>query len=157
MADVYEDFNFRVKWDGQYVSGVSKVSALVRSTAVVEHRDGGSTVSVKSPGQTTYEPITLERGRSSDPAFEDWANLVPGAPYGGETVPGAAFRKEILIDLYNDAGQIVMVYKVFGCWPSRYETLSALNANNSEDVVEQLTLEHDGWERDTSIVPPASS
>lgn len=155
MADPFEDFNFKVKWDGRFIAGVSKLSALVRSTEVVEHREGGSSTSVKSPGQTKYEPITLERGRTSDTAFEDWANLIPGVPLGAA---GGGFRKDVLIEVYNAAGRLVMVYKVFHCWPSRYETLSALNANNSEDVIEHLTLEHDGWQRDTSVVaPPAGT
>jgi phage tail-like protein len=156
MADPFEDFDFRVRWDGRYIAGISKVSALVRSTATVVHRDGGSTVSVKSPGQTSYEPITLERGRTSDTAFEDWANTVPGVPFDG-AVLGAVFRKDILIELYNGAGQLVMLYKVFHCWPSRYQTLSVMDANNSEDLIEQLTLEHDGWERDTSVVAPVTA
>lgn len=155
MADPFEDFNFRVKWDGKFIPGVSKVSALVRSSEVVEHREGGSTISIKLPGQMKYDPITLERARTSDTAFEDWANLVPGALSGGGVV-GAGFRKDVLIDLLDGAGRLVMAYKVFHCWPSRYETLSALNANESEDVIEQLTLEHDGWERDTSVVAPAA-
>jgi phage tail-like protein len=157
MADAFDDFNFKVKWDGRFIAGVSKVSALVRSTEVVEHREGGSSISVKSPGQTKYDPITLERGRTSDAAFEDWANLIPGVPLGGVVVAGGAFRKNVLIDVYDGAGRLVMSYQVFHCWPSRYETLSALSGDDNDTAVEQLTLEHDGWERDTSVVVPASA
>jgi phage tail-like protein len=156
MSDLYDDFNFRVKWDGQYVAGVSKVSGLVRSTEVVQHRDGGDTPVTKSPGRTVYEAITLERGRTSDTAFESWANSVPGASLNG-AVAGAAYQKDIVIYLYNEAGQLVMAFNVLSCWPSRYETLSALNASDHDVVLEQLTLEHEGWERDMSVVAPGST
>jgi len=75
--DPYMPFNFRVKWDGRYVAGVSKVSMLKRTTEVVKHREGGDpSSSRKSPGRTEYEPITLERGVTHDTEFEKWANKV---------------------------------------------------------------------------------
>src|SRR2546426_3365622 len=75
--DPYKNFKFRVKWDGRYVAGVSKISALKRVTEVVEHREGGDpSASRKSPGRTRYEPITLERGVTHDAEFEKWANKV---------------------------------------------------------------------------------
>lgn len=157
MSDLYDDFNFRVKWDGKYVTGVSKVSGLVRSTEVVEYRGGGNTIPVKSPGKTVYEAITLERGRTSDTAFEAWADSVPGAPVNAVAGAAVTFQKDIIIDIFNEAGQRVMSFKVFSCWPSRYETLSALNGQDNGVALEQLTLEHEGWERDTSVVPPLST
>ena len=75
--DPYKNFKFRVKWDGHYVAGVSKVRSLKRTTEVVKHRDGGDpSSSRKSPGRTEYEPITLERGVTHDVEFEQWANKV---------------------------------------------------------------------------------
>ena len=75
--DPYKNFKFRVKWDGRYVAGISKVSALKRSTEVVEHREGGDpSTPRKSPGRTRYDPITLERGVTHDIEFERWANKV---------------------------------------------------------------------------------
>jgi phage tail-like protein len=157
MSDMFDDFNFKVRLGTSitYVAGISKVSALVRSTAIVEH--GEESIPEKSPGRTVYEAITLERGRTSDTAFEDWANLVPGAPVTPTTLIGAEFRKDIIIDLFDEAGQRVMSFKVYRCWPSRYETLPALNANGHDVAVEQLTLEHEGWERDLSVVPPVNT
>jgi phage tail-like protein len=59
------------------VAGVSKVSALKRTTDVVEHREGGDPSTVrKSPGQTKFEAVTLERGVTHDPDFEQWAGKV---------------------------------------------------------------------------------
>ena len=61
--DPYKNFKFRVKWDGRYVAGVSKVSALKRTTEMVEHREGGDpSTSHKSPGRNKFEAVTLERG-----------------------------------------------------------------------------------------------
>jgi len=75
--DPYKNFKFRVKWDGQYVAGMSKIGGLKSRTKVVTHREGGDpSTSRKSPGPTDYDAITLERGVTHDPAFEDWANLV---------------------------------------------------------------------------------
>ncbi len=34
--DPYKNFKFRIKWDGAYIAGVSKVSALKRTTEVIE-------------------------------------------------------------------------------------------------------------------------
>ncbi len=75
--DPYKNFKFRVKWDGRYVAGVSKVSALKRTTEVVEHREGGDpSTGRKSPGRNKFEAITLERGVTHDLEFERWANRV---------------------------------------------------------------------------------
>lgn len=113
-VDPYKNFKFRVKWDGRYVAGISRVSPLRRVTEVVEHREGGDSSSVhKSPGRTNYEAITLERGVTHDPEFEEWANKVwkVGAGLGAEASL-KDFRKDVLIELYNEAGQLVIAYKV---------------------------------------------
>lgn len=154
--DPYKQFKFRVKWDGSYVAGVDKVSALQRNTEVVAHREGGDpSLQRRSPGQTSYEPIVLSRGRTQDPEFEQWANKVwmLGATLASE-VALKEFRKDIIIDLYNEAGQLVMSFKVFRCWPSEYVALSDLDANSSSVAIESITLQHEGWERDTSVQEP---
>ena len=155
--DPYKNFKFRVKWDGKYVAGVSYVSALVRTTEVVEHREGGDpSTSRKSPGLTQYEPITLARGVSHDTAFEEWANLVWRLGAGAGTEVGLKdFRKDIVIEFYNEAGQLALAYKVYRCWVSEYQALPALDANSSEVAIQSIRLENEGWERDTSIVEPA--
>ena len=101
--DPYKNFKFRVKWDGRYVAGVSKVGALKRTTEVVTHREGGDpSTERKSPGKTKYEAITLERGVTHDPEFEQWANKVWN--YGSGL--GAAPAGEVgLLELQADAGQ----------------------------------------------------
>ena len=154
--DPYKHFKFRVKWDGKYVAGVSHVSALKRSTDVVEHREGGEPNTVRrSPGRTRFEPITLQRGVTHDPEFEAWANLVwkLGAGLGSE-VALANFRKDVVIELCNEAGQIVLAYKVYRAWVSEYQALPDLDANANVIAIESITLQHEGWERDTSVVEP---
>jgi phage tail-like protein len=153
--DPYKNFKFRVKWDGHYVAGVSRVSALQRSTEVVEHREGGDpSTSRRSPGRTEYEPITLERGITHDSAFEDWANQVWRLGASGAEVALASFRKDIILEVYNEAGQQILAYKIYRCWVSQYQALPDLDANGNATAIQSITLEHEGWERDTSITEP---
>jgi len=154
--DPYKNFKFRVKWDGRYVAGVSKVSALSRSTEPIEHRVGGDPSTVrKSPGQTSYEAVTLERGVTHDTEFEKWANKVWnfGAGLGSE-VSLKDFRKDIIIEVYNEAGQLAIAYKVYRCWPSEYQALPELDASASAIAIQTLKLENEGWERDYDVTEP---
>ncbi|MCW5983259.1 MAG: phage tail protein [Bryobacteraceae bacterium] len=152
--DPYKNFKFRVKWDGRYVAGVSKVSALKRTTEVVEHREGGDPASPrKSPGKTKFEPITLERGVTHDVTFEQWVNKVWNFQSNNE-VSLKDFRKDIIIDLFNEAGQKVISYKVFRCWVSEYQALSDLDANANAVAIQTIKLENEGWERDTDVTEP---
>jgi phage tail-like protein len=154
--DPYKNFKFRVKWDGRYVAGVSKVSPLKRTTEVVKHRDGGDpSTSRKSVGRTEYEAITLERGVTHDVEFEQWANKVwnYGAGLGMETSL-QDFRKDLIIELMNEAGQTAIAYHVFRCWVSEYQALPDLDANANAVAIQHLKLESEGWERDTSVTEP---
>jgi len=154
--DPYKNFKFRVKWDGKYVAGVSKVGGLTRKTEAVTHREGGDPSSSRSsPGQTSYEAITLERGVTHDEEFEKWASKVwsyGNAP--GQEVSLKDFRKDILIELYNEAGQKVLAYKVYRCWVSEYTALPELDASANAVAIQSLKLENEGWERDTEVTEP---
>jgi phage tail-like protein len=155
--DPYKNFKFRVKWDGRYVAGVSKVSALKRTTEVVEHREGGDpSTSRKSPGRSKYEAITLERGVTHDVEFEAWANKVWnfGAGLGAE-VSLKDFRKDITIEVYNEAGQLALAYNVFRCWVSEYQSLPDLDANANAVAIQHIKLENEGIERDLEVPEPA--
>jgi phage tail-like protein len=155
--DPYKNFKFRVKWDGRYVAGVSKVSALKRSTEVVEHREGGDpSASRKSPGRTKFEAITLERGVTHDTEFEKWANKVWNFGSGlGAEVSLKDFRKDIIIEFYNEAGQLAIAYKVFRCWASEFQALPDLDANANAVAIQSLKLENEGWERDLDVTEPS--
>jgi len=154
--DPYKNFKFKVKWDGAYVAGVSKVSLLKRATEVIKHRSGGDpSTSFKSPGRTEYDAITLERGVTHDQAFEAWANKVWnfGSLPGGE-VSLADFRKDIIIEVLNEAGQVVLAYNVYRCWVSEFQALPDLDANANAVAIAKLKLETEGWERDYAVAEP---
>jgi phage tail-like protein len=157
--DPYKNFKFKVKWDGNYVAGVSKMSTLKKTTEVVKHREGGDpSSSRKSPGRTEYEAITLERGVTHDVAFEQWANKV--WQYGGapqNEVSLADFRKDIIIEVYNEAGQIVIAYHVYRCWVSEYQSLPDFDANANAVAIQHIKLENEGWERDQNVKKPTET
>jgi phage tail-like protein len=155
--DPYKNFKFRVKWDGKYVAGVAKVGALKKSTEVVEHREGGDpSTSHKSPGRTKYEAITLERGVTHDTEFEKWANKVWNFGSGlGAEVSLKDFRKDITIEVYNEAGQLALAYKIFRCWVSEYQALPDLDANANAVAIQHIKLENEGIERDLEVPEPA--
>jgi phage tail-like protein len=159
--DPYKNFKFRVVWDAREVAGISHVSALRRTTEVVEFREGADpSMSRKSPGRTTYEPITLERGLTHDHEFEQWANKVwslANSPGQGSEVSLKDFRKDIRIEVHNEAGQVVLAYNVFRCWVSTYQALPDLDANGAVTAIELIILENEGWVRDVAVNEPAES
>ena len=154
--DPYKNFKFRVKWDGQYIAGLSKMGALKKTTEVVEHREGGDpSTSRKSPGRTKYDAITLERGVTHDVEFERWANKVWNLGSGlGAEVSLKDFRKDFIIELYNEAGQLVLAYKVFRAWVSEYQALPDLDANANAVAIQHIKLETEGIERDVEVAEP---
>jgi len=154
--DPYKNFKFRVKWDGRYVAGISKVGALKRTTEVVKHREGGDpSSSRKSPGRTEYDAITLERGVTHDAEFEKWANKVWNFGTGlGAEVSLRDFRKDIIIEIYNEAGQLALAYKVFRCWASEFQAQADLDANANAVLIQTIKLENEGWERDAEVPEP---
>ncbi len=156
--DPYKNFKFRVKFgtDPNYVAGISKVGALKRTTEVVEHREGGDpSLSRKSPGRSSYDAIMLERGVTHDTDFEAWANKVWDFN-GGEGAESslADFRKDVIIDVFNEANQKVLSYKVYRCWVSEYQALPELDANANAIAIQTIKLENEGWERDVDYEVP---
>ena len=151
--DPYKAFIFRIMWDGQYVAGVSKVSALKRTTEPVTHRDGADpSREHKSPGKSQFDAITLERGKTHAKEFEDWANLVhsPANPISLKN-----FRKDMLLDVFNEGNQKVLSYKLYRCWPSEYQATPQLDAATFGVAIELLKLEIESFERDESVGEPA--
>lgn len=154
--DPYKNFKFRLKWDNKYVAGVSKVSALKRTTEVVKHRDGADpSSSRKSPGRTEYEAITVERGVTHDLEFTKWANKVWA--YGNQ--PGMEmslkdFRKDITLEVFNEAGQLAIAYNIYKCWPSEFQSLPDMDANANAVAIQHLKLENEGWELDSGTSEP---
>jgi len=155
--DPYSNYKFRVKWDGRYVAGVSKMSALRRTTEVVRHRDGGdASSSRKAPGRTEYEDITLERGVTHDIEFERWANKVWNYGSGlGSEVSLKDFRKDIILEVYNEAGQVAIAYKLYRCWVSEYQAMPELDGNANAVAIQTLKLANEGFERDYEVAEPS--
>jgi len=155
--DPYKNFKFRIRWGADYVAGASKISGLKRTTEVVKHREGGDpSSSRKSPGRTEFEPITVERGVTHDREFEQWANKIWNFGAGlGKEVSLKDFRKDLVIEIYNEAGQVAIRYKVFRCWVSEYQATSDLDANANAVLIQHLKLENEGWERDVDVPEPA--
>jgi len=160
-SDPYRNYRFKVKWDGNYVAGVSKVSALTRATEVIKHRAGGDPGGVSvSPGQSTYNPITLEQGVTYDVAFEQWANKVWDYHNSTGADPDVSlkdFRKDITIELFNESGQKVLAYNVYRCWVSEFTALPELDGSGNAVAIQTLKLENEGWERDTSVPEPVEA
>jgi phage tail-like protein len=146
-----------VKWDGKYVAGISKVTGLKRKTEVVEHREGGDSSSKrKSPGPSSYDPITLERGVTHDPDFEKWANMVHN--YKGDALMSLKnFRKDITIELLNEQGTKVIAYNIYRCWVSEYNALPDLDAGGNAVAIQNIVLQNEGWERDVSVTEPTET
>jgi len=152
--DPYKNFKFQVRWDGKTVAGISKVSSLSRSTEPVTHREGGDPNSSRlTPSTWSFEPITLERGITHDPEFEDWANLIYSVE-GDAAMSLKNFRKDVIIQLHNEQGTPVKGFKIYRCWVSEYQALPELDANANAVAIERVVLQNEGWERDESVTEP---
>lgn len=152
--DPYKNFKFRVRWDGKVVAGVSKVTALKQSTEPVTHREGGDPSSSRvTPGVWKFEPITLERGVTHDPEFENWAKKVWNVE-GDAVISLKDFRKDIIIELLNEQGIVAKAYKIYRCWVSDYQALPELDANAHAVAIEHMVLQNEGWERDVEVPEP---
>ena len=155
--DPYKNFKFRVVWDGQAVAGISKVSALKHTIEPVTHRDGGDRSTKRlSPGQTTFEPITLERGITHDTAFEAWATSAYSNA-GDAGVSLRDFRKDMTIELYNLQGVKVRAWQVFRCWVSEFTAVPELDANANAIAFESIVIQNEGFVRDDAVVEVAET
>lgn len=152
--DPYKNFKFRVLWDGKPVLGVSKVSSLKRTTEVVKHRSGGqNSYDHKSPGRSSYEGVTLERGITHDLEFEKWANAV--STYAGDSAMDlAGYKKDLTLEVLNEKSQVAIRYFLFRCWVSEFVALPDLDANANAVAIEHIKIELEGWVRDADTPEP---
>jgi phage tail-like protein len=157
--DPYKSFRFLVYFDTSTtpVAGISKVTGLKRSSDVIEYKEAGNMVIRKGLGRTKYEPITLERGVTHDPDFETWANAAQVLDKGAPSSSLKTLRKEVRIELLNEAGQPVHRYIVHRCWVSEYQALGDLDGGSNAIVLEHVKLENEGWERDLSLTEPTEA
>lgn len=150
--DPYRNFRFRVKWDGQYVAGLTKMGSLKRTTEMVEFREAGENiVSRKLPGKSSYQAVTLEAGVTYDTAFEDWANLVNDFASHSVTSLGE-FRKNLTVDIFNEAGVKALSYNLYRAWVSEYQALPDLDAGANAVAITTIKLEFEWFERDLAVV-----
>lgn len=165
--DPYKTYRFLVYFDTSTtpVAGLSKVTGLKRSSDMIEYKEGGNPIIRKGVGRTKYEPITLERGVTHDTDFELWANAAQVLDKGAASKPGEPkpqspstslknLRKQVRIDLLNEAGQPVLRYIVHRCWVSEYQALPDLDAGANAYAIEHIKLENEGWERDLALTEP---
>lgn len=152
--DPYRNFKFKIKIDNVYVAGLSKCGALKKTTEMAEWREGGDpSTGRKLPGKTKYDGITLTAGVTHDDTFEKWANLVNNFQ-SDASMSLKNFRKDVVIDVFNEAGQKALSYKVYRCWVSEYQALPELDASANAVMIQTIKLENEGWERDTSVTEP---
>ncbi len=153
--DPFRTFRFKVKWDGQYVAGLTKMGALKRTTELVEFREAGENiVSRKMPGKTSYQAVSLEAGVTYDTAFQDWANLVND--FASHTITSLSdFRKNITVDVFNEAGIKAISYNLFRCWVAEYQALPDLDAGANAVAITTIKLEYEWFERDAAVVEGA--
>jgi phage tail-like protein len=156
-SDPYKNFKFRVLWENRYVAGLSKMSALKKSTEVIEWREaGGSSIIRKLPGRSKFEPITLEMGLTHDTQFEEWANQVNNIQ-GDAGMSLRSYRKELIVEVLNLQGQKAMAFKVRRAWVSEFQALPDMDANANAVAIQTLRIEHEGFERDLSVVEPVET
>jgi len=156
--DPYRTFKFRVLIDGQPVAGLKKMGALKKKTEPVKWRASNDPSHERIlPGGTSYEAVTLEQGLTHDPVFEDWANLVNNIE-GDAAISLLNFRKDIIIDVLNLQGQVAISYKLFRAWVSDYQALPDFDAATTNTVgIQSITLQHEGFQRDTGVSEPTES
>jgi phage tail-like protein len=156
-VDPYKNFKFRVLWDGKAVLGVSKAGSLKRTTEVVKHRSGGeNSYDHKSPGRSSYDAITLERGITHDLEFEKWANAVHNFQ-GDPTMDLAGYKKDLTLEVMNEKGQVALRYHLFHCWVSEFAALPDLDANANAIAIEHIKIELEGWQRDVETTEPSEA
>lgn len=154
--DPYKNYRFLVYFGTSTapVAGVSKVSGLKRSSDVIDYKEGGNAIIRKGLGRTKYEAVTIERGVTHDKDFEEWANAAQILDKGAPTTSLANLRRNVRIELLNEAGAPVHRYMLHNCWVSEFQATSDLDGGGNAVVLEHVKIENEGWEHDTSLTEP---
>lgn len=146
--DPYKAYRFLVYFgkSTSAVAAVSKVTAIKRTSEPIEYKEGGNAIILKGLGRTKYEPITLERGVTYDTDFQDWADFAQKLDKGAPSTSLKNLRRDIRIELQNEAGVTVQAFQVYRCWVSEYQALPDLDAGGSAVALEHIKVENEGWE-----------
>ncbi len=149
--DPFRTFRFKVKWDSLYVAGLTKMGALKRTTELIEYREAGVNItSRKMPGKTSFTAVTLEAGITYDTAFQDWANLVND--FASHSITDLSdFRKNVTLDIFNEAGAKAVSYNLYRCWVSEYQAWPDLDAGANAVAITTIKLEYEWFEQDASV------
>ena len=154
--DPYKTFRFLVYFGTATTpaAGVSKVGGLKRSADVIEYKQGGDAITRKGLGRVKYEPIMLERGVTHDRDFEEWADAAQALDKGSPSTSLKKLRRQVRIELLNEAGQPVHRYIIHRCWVSEFQGLPDLDAGGNAVAIEHIKLENEGWEHDLTLNEP---
>lgn len=143
--DPYKNFKFRVRFGNEVVAGISKMSAIKKTTEAVEWREaGGPSVVRKMPGRTKFEPVTLEAGLTHDKAFIQWAELV-NSPLGDAATSLKGYRREVVIEVLNMQGKPALVFTLHRAWPSEFQALPEMDGNANAVAIQSLKFEYEGF------------
>jgi phage tail-like protein len=146
----------------QATIGFTSVSGLSVATDSIPYREGGYNTTVHQiPGQTTFTPITLQRGviLGTNQNWEWMRNLFATVAAGGSTRSIAQnFRCNLEVQVLShpipSAGEednssatdhVAMRFEVYNAWPTSV-AYSDLNAGDNALFVEQMTLVHEGFD-----------
>ena len=155
--DPYKNFKFRVLWETTPVAGLSKMSAIKRSTEVIEWREaGGPSIVRKLPGRTKFEPVTLESGLSHDTKLIAWADQVNN-PLGDAAMSLKNYRKDVTVEVHNMQGTPVMAFTLLRAWVAEFQALPEMDANANAVAIQTLKFEYEGFKVEATPAEPAET
>jgi len=146
--------------------GFTSVSGLAVTTDSIPYREGGYNTTVHQiPGQTTFAPISLQRGVVlGTKQHWDWMRQLFATVQGGTNRANQAtnFRCDVEIAVLshpiagsgganteltgaNYTDHVSMRFQVYNAWPTNV-AFSDLNAGDNAIFVEQMTLVHEGFD-----------
>lgn len=131
---------FTVDWGGTKI-GFQEVSGMTHETEVISYEHGAmidGTAPMKSPGKTKYaDSVTLKRGYfRNDTEMQDWLQAIRT----DETQ-----RRTVIVTLLDEQQTPVMSWTIFKAWPSKIDGIS-LNSGTSAAAIENITLQHEGYD-----------
>lgn len=146
--DPLKVFRFTVEMGGARI-GFQECSKLERDTDVSEYREGGDNATTKkSAGLTKLGDITLKRGQILDQGqndLYDWALDVFNMASNGADIRD--YRRDIDIVQYDRGGEPVVRWRAYECWPRRFAATSDMNAQSSDNSIEEMVIVNEGWEK----------
>ena len=135
-ADPIQQFRFRVEIEGVSELGFQRVSGLETEYEVAEYREGGFDHTHKLPGIEQTNPVTLERGATSNRELYDW--------YRSMLYEGAERTTVSIIEL-DYAGNEVKRYVLSNAWASQF-TAPEMDGTSSEVAVESVEIQYESLE-----------